>query len=164
MSLFASWIEYKDKVIFLTNEKLATKEGKELKKYLDYPSKQYFEDIPEHGAIRKYDYELGNFGKDKENTDFSTPKNFPTSLANAIKNLELTQIGYSEQLLSDKGKELFRRIEQSALADCKNTMQPARAKYEKIEQSSFAEYKKIRQPACAEYEKTKQLRELKEVM
>jgi len=98
MCLFAGWVEYKDKVFFLTNEKLATKEGKALKKYLDYPSKQYFEDIPGHGAIRKYHYELGNLGKDRENTDFSTPENFPTSLANAIKNLELTQIGYSISL------------------------------------------------------------------
>jgi len=140
MCQFASWVEYKDKVYFLTDKKLSTKEGKQLKKYLNYPSSHYFEDIKGHGAICKYHYELNKKGKDCECTDFNNIEFFPKEIVKAIKNMEMTKIGYSFDLLNGEGKKLFKKIRQSALAEYRKIEQSALAEYEKIEQSALAEY------------------------
>ena len=51
MCEFISWIEYKGEILFLTDDELETKEGKDLKKYL---GSSYYTDIVGHGAIVAY--------------------------------------------------------------------------------------------------------------
>ena len=91
---FISWYEKDGAVIFLTDDDLATKEGKELRKYL---GDQFTRDICGHGAIKKF-YELKGWDfpdgmQQKECDDFSTPNNFPPQIIEAIKSCKLTQIG-----------------------------------------------------------------------
>ena len=108
---------------YLTNADLETKEGRELKKYLNYPSQQYYEDICGHGPIRHYYPELKYLGKDKEITDLSNPNNLPEEIVLLIKKGKLSEIGISSDLLNEEGKK----------------------KYEKIRQTAYAEFQKIRQ-------------------
>ena len=129
MCHFISWIEYKDEVYFLDDTKLNTKEGKELLKA------EYKDDLLGHGAIRHYYPELKGMGKDCECTDFSSTKNFPDEIVEAIK------------------KGLFRGF--SVYIDI--LTKQAYAEYKKIERAARAEYEKIQQPAYAEYRKIKQL-------
>ena len=51
MCEFISWINYNDKIYFLTDDEINTPKGQELKKYL---GNKYWEDIKGHGAIRYY--------------------------------------------------------------------------------------------------------------
>jgi hypothetical protein len=91
---FVSWFQKGDTVIFLTDDDLATKAGKKLKKELD---DQFMNDIKGHGAIRRF-YEINEWDwpeglQQKECEDFSNHNNFPTQIVEAIKNCQLTQIG-----------------------------------------------------------------------
>jgi hypothetical protein len=123
MCEFASYKVYKGKVYFIKDSDLNTKEGKKLLK------PEVIGDLCGHGAIENYYPELAGKGVNKECTDFSTPKNFPKEIVRAIKSGKLSRIGFSLQLLNEKGQ----------------------AEYEKIEQPAWAEYEKIRQSALAEY-------------
>src|SRR5208283_3380755 len=106
MCEFASWIEFEGKSYFLTDRHLEDKQGKSLLKFL---GKNWKQDIKGHGAIRTYfnggNQELGKklqWGKEKENTDFSSPDNFPDDFVKSIKAGELSKIGYSLDLLNDE--------------------------------------------------------------
>ena len=72
MCHFISYIEYQDKVYFLDDIKLQTKEGQELLK-LDYK-----DDLLGHGAIRHYYPELKNI---KTNQSISIEEEEPEELS-----------------------------------------------------------------------------------
>ena len=86
---FVSWIEYEGKNYFLTNKHLEDKEGQELIRFL---GPEFDEDIKGHGAIRAY-YNGGKqqfkeglkWGTEKENSDLSSPANFPPEIVESIK-------------------------------------------------------------------------------
>jgi len=150
MCEFISWIEKDKKAVFLTNEDLRSKKFEEYKRY----NSNWKEDIKGHGAI---EYFYNNVeGILKECTNFSTPKNFPKEIVKTIKAGELSLLGICVDVLNDKGKKLYEKIEQSALAEYKKIEQSALAEYEKIQLPAYAEYKKIEQPAWAEYKKIQQ--------
>jgi hypothetical protein len=90
MCNFISWIEDKDgKIWFMDNKDLA-----EYKRFR--PDKIGF-DCRGHFAIRKYH---GAIGKERECTDFSTPKMFPRVIVQAIKSGRMSQHGvFPEGLL-----------------------------------------------------------------
>ena len=141
MSEFVSWVEYQDKVFFLQNSDLDTKEGREV-----YPKIK--DDLCGHGAIEEYYAELkGKVCVEKECTDFSTPANFPKEIVRAIKKGQMVRIGFCLKILNDAGKAEYEKIKQSALAE-----------YEKIEQSAWAEYEKIKQPAFSKIVSQKKYR------
>jgi hypothetical protein len=83
MCEFISWIKKDGKVLFLTDEMMLKKEKKMRVKFPDKSERQG------HGAIRWY-YQLESGGEEKECTDFSSQKNFPIEIANAIKKGEMT--------------------------------------------------------------------------
>ena len=150
MCEFISWIEKNNEILFLDYHDIyETKRGKELREFCVNP-----DDLVGHGAIRHYYSIVG--GKERECTDFSSPKNFPPKIVAAIKAGKFAGLGVSEQLLNEPALAEYKKIEQSAWAEYKKIKQPAWAEYKKIEQSARAEYKKIKQPAWAEYEKIKQ--------
>ena len=131
MCEFISWIEYEKKNYFLTDKDLESKEGKSLIKFL---GSSFRKDIKGHGAISIYWGIPYNTGKNLECENFSSPKYFPDEIAEAIKAGSFRGIGIALNLLNDKGKAEYKKIEQPALAE-----------YKKIEQSAWAEYKKIEQ-------------------
>ncbi len=108
MCEFMSWIEYQGKIYFLDDNKLNTKEGRELLQYL---GDRKYEDIPGHGAILHYYPELKHKGKDKECTDFSTPDNFPSKIVEAIKKGLFVNFGACPQILTASALDLFLRSE-----------------------------------------------------
>ena len=159
MCEFISWIEYENKNYFLTDKDLESKEGKSLIKFL---GNNFQEDIKGHGAIRTYfnggNQELGKklqWGEDKENTDLSSPDNFPPEIVLAIKEGRMSRIGMSLDLLNDKGKDKYKKITDPALAEYKKIKDQALAEYNKITDPALAEYNKITDPAWAEYNKIK---------
>ena len=154
MCEFISWIESENKNYFLTDKDLESKEGKSLIKFL---GNNFQEDIKGHGAIRTYfnggNQELGKklqWGKEKENTNLSTPDNFPPEIVLAIKEGRMSRIGMSLDLLNDKGKEKYNKITDQAWAEYKKITDPAWAEYNKITDQALAEYKKNQRPSVLE--------------
>ena len=153
MCEFVSWIEFKEKNYFLTDKDLESKEGKSLLKYL---GNSWREDIKGHGAIRAYfnggNQELGKklqWGKEKENTDLSSPDNFPPQIVLAIKEGRMSRIGMSLDLLNDKGEKEYNKIKDQALAEYNKITDQAWAEYNKIKDQAFWEIfsqKKYRNP------------------
>jgi hypothetical protein len=141
-----SWIEYQGKIYFLDDNKLNTKEGRELLQYL---GDRKYEDIPGHGAILHYYPELKHKGKDKECTDFSTPDNFPSKIVEAIKKGLFVNFGACPQILTASALDLFLRPETGKIYA---ELEKARAKGKKTLaelKKTLAELKK----ACAELKK-----------
>jgi hypothetical protein len=116
---FISWIELDGHEYFLTNADLETKAGKKLL------LSDVKDDLCGHGAILSYYPELNGKGLKKECEDFSSQKNFPKSIAKAIKNGELSRIGICLDVLTET----------------------AWAEYNKIKETALAEYNKIKEPA-----------------
>jgi len=127
---FVSWIEYKDTLYYLTKECLRDKRAT----YIDMA------DISGHGAIEIF-YDLQNRGIHKECTDFSSPKNFPQEIADAIKNVKFRGIGLDVRLLNQQGCAKYYNIEQ-----------PAYDKYEKIRQAAYDKYEITGDPLFDEYD------------
>ena len=157
MCEFISWIEYENKNYFLTDKDLESKEGKSIIKFL---GSSFREDIKGHGAIRTYfngvNQELGKklqWGKEKENTDLSSPDNFPPQIVLAIKEGRMSRIGMSLDLLNNKGIEKYNKITDQALAEYNKITDQALAEYNKIKYQALAEYNKITDQALAEYNK-----------
>ena len=125
MCEFMSWIEYQGKIYFLDDNKLNTKEGRELLQYL---GDRKYEDIPGHGAILHYYPELKHKGKDKECTDFSTPDNFPSKIVEAIKKGLFVNFGACPQILTASALDLFLRSETGKIYA---ELEKARAEWEK---------------------------------
>ena len=149
MCEFISWKEYKGKVYFLKDSDLNTKEGEKLLK------PEVIVDLSGHGAIENYYPELADKGDNKECTDFSSPKNFPKEIVKAIKSGKISRIGFNLQLLNDKGRAEYEKIEGQALAEYRKIEGQALAEYEKIKGQAWAEYEKIKGQAWAEYGKIK---------
>ena len=153
MCEFLSWTKYKGKLYYLTNFELNTRDGKKLRKKLDY---NFYEEIKGHGAIKEYFGLPHSQCKDHECTDFSTPDNFPAEIVVKIKAGEFSEIGIAKSLLTQSAWAEYEKIRQSALAEYEKIRQSALAEYKKIRQSALAEYEKIAQSALAEYEKIPQ--------
>ena len=160
MCEFISWIEYDGHEYFLKNNDLETKEGMKLLK------SDVKDDLCGHGAILAYYPELKNKGIHKECEDFSTQKNFPKSIAKAIKNGELSKIGICPDVLTAPALAEYNKITAPALAEYNKITDtawveynkitaPARAEYNKITDTALAEYNKITDTAFAEYNKIK---------
>ena len=147
MCEFISWIEFEGKEYFLVNTDLDTKEGKKLL------LPEVRADLCGHGAIRSYYPELKNKGKNKECSDFSSPKNFPSSIVKLLKKGKLCRIGNYEQILNADGKKRYHKITDPALAEYHKIIDPALAEYTKITDQALAEYSKIKDQAWAEYSK-----------
>jgi len=77
MCEFLSWIEKGDKVYFLTKAQIDSPQGEAVKKR--FPGEG---ELIGHSAIRAY-YDIDG-GKEKEQTDFSSPDNFPKEIIEAI--------------------------------------------------------------------------------
>ena len=103
MCQFVSWIEYEGKEYFLTNADLDTKEGKKLL-LLDVVM-----DLCGHGAIRSYYPELKGKGTNHEITDFSNQRNFPKSIAKAIKDGKMIRIGNCKFVLNELGLKRYKK-------------------------------------------------------
>ena len=137
MCEFVSWKEYNGKLYYLDNDKLNTKDGWALIKFLK--DKKSLCDLCGHGAIERYYPEIAGKGVNKEVTDFSTPKKFPLEISEKIKAGKMSEIifeGFPFALLSDKGIVEYQKIEQPALAEYQKIRQPALAEYQKIEQQA----------------------------
>ena len=173
MCNFVSWKEDKQgNVFFLTNKDLKPRKLKEFKGY----NARWRTDLCGHGAIEWFYPELKGKCDDMECEDFSDPKNFPPSIVDAIKNMELTEIGFNIGLLNEKGREEWKKVDQSAWEEYKKIKQsayeeykkverPAHEKYEEVRQSAHEKYEEVRQPAWKEYEKVERpaLEEYKKV-
>jgi hypothetical protein len=115
-------------ILFLTYDDIYnTKRGKELQKYT-IPN-----DFVGHGAIDFY-YGLNGRGTNKECTDFSSPDNFPSIIADAIKMGKFYLMGTPEGLLLPSKRD------------------PLYADYEAKCAPLDADYKAKRDPLYADYE------------
>jgi len=81
MCQFVSWVERRGKVYFLTSEQLESERGR---KWIQ-EQKVSPDDLCGHGTIRLWHRIDAGDGVDKECGDFSTPDNFPTPIAEAVK-------------------------------------------------------------------------------
>jgi len=152
MCEFVSWIEKGDKVYFLTGEQVFnTRKGEALQKWCGSP-----DDYIGHGAIRHYYGLEQDEGTNKECTNFSTPKNFPSVISEAIKNGKMRGLAIELQLLTKPAFAEYAKVKQQAYAEYKKVEQQAYAEYKKVKQQAFAEYKKVEQQAFAEYKKVEQ--------
>ena len=150
MCQFVSWKKHENKVYFLTNADLETKEGKKLLK------DEVKDDLCGHGAVESFYPELKGKGENLECTDFSTPKNFPEEIVSALKKGKLSRLGTALDILNEAGRAEYDKIVQSAWTEYQKIRQSAEAEYLKIKQSAWAEYRKIEQSVWAEYLKIKQ--------
>ena len=139
---FISWYEEDGAVIFLTDDDLETKEGKELRKYL---GDRFTCDIYGHGAIKKF-YELKGWGfpdgmQQKECNDFSTPNNFPPQIIEAIKSCNLIQIGrLPNSVLLPRGIKAIQKDKGRQEADAKR--EEADAKWQEADAKRQEAYAK----------------------
>src|SRR4030042_5084025 len=136
MCEFLSWVELPNgKLRYLTAKNLATKKGRELREYVGNS-----EDLTGHGAIRKYwgldNYIIHHVGKNHECADFSTPDNFPSELAEAIKSGEFRGLGLPLRMLVQEAQEEYDRV-----------YQPARKEYIRVYQEAKEEYDRVYQEA-----------------
>jgi len=140
MCNFVSWVKKDDKIYFLTDKDLATKEGKELIKYCGRK-----EDTMGHGAIEHY-YGIKG-GKHLENEDLSNPDNFPKEIQEVIKEGFMCEFKPEalEVILTPEAWKKYGEIKQSA-----------RKKYEEIKQSAWEKYLEIEQSAKKKYGEIKQ--------
>ena len=148
---FVSWIEKDDQILFLTDDDLDTKKGKELIKYC-----MCLEDTRGHGAIRHY-YNFEG-GIDKECTDLSNPDNFPKQIQEALKQGKMCSFdpGSLATILTPKARKEYDIIKQSAWNKYLKIQQSAWKEYDIIQQSARKEYRKIRQSAWNKYLKIQQ--------
>ncbi len=152
MCEFLSWIEKDDKVYYLTSKQIyETLRGKQLQRFCGDA-----DDHVGHGAIRFY-YRLAvGEGKNKECTDFSTPANFPTKIAQAVKDMKFRGMATPSELLTEQAWAEYEKVTEQALAEYDKVRQPAYTEHEKVRQQAYAEYEKIRRQAWVEYNKVTQ--------
>jgi hypothetical protein len=113
----------------LTANLLNTKEGRALKKYL---GAKYYEDIQGHGAIERY---FGIKGKHHECDDFSSPKNCPKEIVEAMKAGAFRGIG-----IPDESQVLTKK----AYADYESKLDALDADYKSKRDALDADYKSKR--------------------
>ena len=164
MCEFISWIEYKGKLLYISNYELNTPDGKELCRKLNY---NFYEEIKGHGAIREYFGLSSKQGKRMECTDFSDINNFPQEIVKKIILGEFSQIAIIPELLEQSAWYKYEKVRQPARDNYEKVEKSARDNYEKVKQSAWDNYEKviqfawdnhekIRQPAWDNYEKVRQ--------
>ena len=98
MCEFVSWVEKRGKIKFLTGEQIFSDKGQRKLKEWGVSHNDYCG----HGTIRRwYGIDSGD-GVDKERTDFSSPSNFPSVIAQAIRDGKMKGIGTAKGLLQGK--------------------------------------------------------------
>ena len=148
MCEFVSWVEYGDKLYYLTANLLNTKEGRALKKHL---GTAYAEDIKGHGAIEHY---FGIKGKHRECTDFSSPNNFPAEIVKAMESGAFRGIGIPDasQVLTKKAYTDYESKRASLDADYESKCAALYADYESKRAPLYADYLSKRASLYADYE------------
>ena len=101
---FVSWIESDGEIYFMSNKTLATKKGKELSKEL-HEDNVFHDEISGHSIIGDY-FNL-NKGIAREKVTLSNTHFLPKVIIQAIKNMEMTRIGYSEGMLTSEAAQMF---------------------------------------------------------
>ena len=95
---FVSWVEIKDRVLFLTDDNI-----KDWERAGDRPACPDKSERVGHGAIRLFFGIDETDGINKECTNFSSPSNFPVPIAKAIKDGKITcNDFFPKGLLSDE--------------------------------------------------------------
>ena len=150
MCEFMSWISYENKIYFLQNADLETKEGKKLL------MPEILADLCGHEAIRTFYPELKNKGTNEESTNFSTPDSFPPEIVDALKKGKLSRFGTDLVLLNNDGRETYGRVERQAKEAYERVERQAKEAYERVERQAKEAYKKVKQPAWEAYEKIEQ--------
>src|SRR4030042_366454 len=132
MCEFLSWVELPNgKLRYLTAKNLATKKGRELREYVGNS-----EDLTGHGAIRKYWGLDTHDGSGRECTNFSTPNNFPSELAAAIKSGEFRGLGLPLQMLVQEAQKEYDRVYQPAWEEYIRVYQEAKEEYDRVYQEA----------------------------
>ena len=149
MCQFVSWIKHNEKVYFLDDLKLNTKEGRELLKQCKD------DDIIGHGAIRAYYPELRKLGTNVECDDFSSPDEFPSEVVEAIKKGIFTEFGECVDILTKPAWDKHKKVSGAAFAEYDKVHAAAYAKYKKVRDAAWAEYIKAHDAARAEFEKVR---------
>ena len=142
MCEFVSWIEKDTKVYFLTaHQVFNTKKGAELREFCGSNAAAQ-DDYVGHGAIRHF-YGLDSHeGMNRECTDFSSPANFPSVIAQAVKD------GKFRGLVRLPKGLLLKALD----ADYKAKRKPLDADYEAKRKPLYADYEAKRKPLDADYE------------
>lgn len=133
MCKFISWIEKDNVVYYLNDNCLKDKKGRQLKKHI---SKEFYNDIKGHGAIRYY-YDMPyNIGINKEYTGINIIQ-YPEEIIKDIKACKFRDIGFNVDFLAKSARKKYEAIEQSAWKKYEAIEQPALEKYEAIKQKTF---------------------------
>jgi hypothetical protein len=135
MCEFISYIEYNGEIFFLDDNKLNTKEGRELLK------PDFKDDILGHGAIRHYYTELGTRGVYHECEDFSHPENFPPQIVSAIKKGLFVNFGICPQILNNPSWAEYKKIQGIALAEYKKIIGIAFWKIARLKKNRVSDWK-----------------------
>jgi hypothetical protein len=110
MCNFISWKEKEgEKPLFLDDDDLDSKRGRELKEYL---GSAYDEDKKGHGAITWY-YPNSKDWQHRECEDFLDPNNFPAEIVVKIKKGKFSKFGVCEGILSAYGKKELARCQKA---------------------------------------------------
>ena len=161
MCEFISWIEHDGKNWFLTKNESNSDKGQELIEYCGGT-----DDLVGHGAIKQYYGFKGGFNQ--ECTDFSTPKNFPEEIAQALKDGLFEGVGLPLEILAAPARIEYEKSEQLAWTEYdtiifmeryinKKIVQSARVGYDEIMQPTMADCYKSMPPAMAGSNKIRQL-------
>ena len=127
----------KDKWYFLTYDLIHnTPRGKLLQE------KYGGDDLIGHSVIREYFNLRSLQGENWEETDFSTPKNFPSILVKAIKQGDFRGFGNPMALLNASAHAEYRKQRDPLDAEYRKQRDPLDAEYQKQRDSLYAEYRK----------------------
>jgi len=143
MCSFVSWIEYKNNIIYLNDDCLRDKKGRELKKHL---GENFQDDIKGYGAIRWYFDLKDNKGVNEESESINT-KDYPEQIVEDIKNCKMTLIGYNFRFLTD-----------SALKDYLAIKNIASKSYLAIKKSAWKDFIDIKKSVYKDYLVIKKLK------
>ena len=108
MCEFISAIKNKDDYFYLTKDDLR---GKRFKEYKEF-NKGWRDDIMGHGAIEFFYPDIK--GMHWECDNFSSPDNFPDCIVKDIKEGNFAGIDICLDILNNKGREEYNKIEQPA--------------------------------------------------
>lgn len=127
MSQFVSWINLNGANYFLTDRDLRGRRFNEYKRY----NKAWLDDITGHGAIRFFYPELGAvYGSECTCSFFKSPRNFPVSLVEAVKALQMTRFDSIDAALTSRALDRYLRIEQ-----------PLKAEYNRIKNTADCKFR-----------------------
>jgi len=147
MCSFVSWIEYKNNIIYLNDDCLKEKKGRELKKHL---GENYYSDVKGHEAIRWY-FDMNNYQGTNKESESINPKDYPEKIVKDIKNCKMTLIGYSLRFLTDFALKDCLAIIDFAYKDYEAIKNPAWKDYLTIKNSAEKKYLAIRNSAWKDY-------------